>query len=190
MWIDESGEFSVRYIKLPQIPAVTLPNGDGTFDIYINSNLSYEQMAIALDHELAHIKYDHFYQERGIAEVEAEAVAGNKLVPRPKGSEEADFAITVSGDGMEPLLKDNSIAYVERTIELRDGDVGLFEVDNRYFIRIYFKNDDNIRLLSYNRSESHPDWTLIKKDERDLKILGRVLVPTILNRRDGKNNNT
>lgn len=42
---------------------MTLPNDDCTFDIYINANLPEEWQRQALDHELEHIRRDHFYNE-------------------------------------------------------------------------------------------------------------------------------
>lgn len=54
----------VRYISLPEsVPAVVLPNDDGTYDIYINSALPEEIQRRALDHELRHIHKDHLYNE-------------------------------------------------------------------------------------------------------------------------------
>lgn len=45
------------------VRAVTLPNDDGTFDIYINSRLPQELQERALSHELGHIQKDHFYND-------------------------------------------------------------------------------------------------------------------------------
>lgn len=54
----------VRTIPLPiAVRAVTLPNDDGTFDIYINANLPDELQQKALSHELGHIHQDHFYND-------------------------------------------------------------------------------------------------------------------------------
>ena len=54
----------VRLIPLPEVVhAVTLPNVDCTFDIYINATLPEELQRKALDHELEHIRKDHFYNE-------------------------------------------------------------------------------------------------------------------------------
>lgn len=53
-----------RLLALPYaVRAVTLPNDDGTFDIYINANLPDELRQKALDHELEHILKDHFYND-------------------------------------------------------------------------------------------------------------------------------
>ncbi len=54
----------VRSVPLPEaVRAVVLPNDDGTFDIYINSTLPEELQQRALDHELEHIRRDHFYND-------------------------------------------------------------------------------------------------------------------------------
>ena len=49
----------VRLIPLPNaVRAVTIPNDDGTFDIYVNKNLPDELQDRALTHELEHIRRD------------------------------------------------------------------------------------------------------------------------------------
>lgn len=54
----------VRSVPLPcAVRAVTLPNDDSTFDIYINSTLPDELQKKALSHELEHIRRDHFYND-------------------------------------------------------------------------------------------------------------------------------
>ena len=54
----------VRLVGLPDnVRAVTIPNDEGTFDIYINANLPEELQQKALAHELGHIRKDHFYND-------------------------------------------------------------------------------------------------------------------------------
>ena len=67
--------YFVRFVSFPStIRAVTLPNDDGTFDIYINQTLPYELQLAAFKHELNHIQKDHFYvDECCIAQIEKEA---------------------------------------------------------------------------------------------------------------------
>lgn len=69
-------DYFVRFVEFPQhIKAVTLPNSDGTFDIYVNSALDEIERQNALNHELRHIKKDHFYDfSKDIKTVENEAV--------------------------------------------------------------------------------------------------------------------
>lgn len=64
----------IRMIPLPEaVRAVTLPNDDGTFDIYINASLPELLQNRALEHELRHIKKDHFYNEDHVTQNEADA---------------------------------------------------------------------------------------------------------------------
>lgn len=66
--------FFVRLVALPlAVEGVTIPNDDGTFDVYINSNLPLEKQGQVLMHELEHIKKDHFYNEDPVWINEAEA---------------------------------------------------------------------------------------------------------------------
>lgn len=64
----------VRMITLPEtVPAVVLPNDDGTFDIYINAILPDEVQNKALEHELEHIRRDHLYNDDPVGLNEEEA---------------------------------------------------------------------------------------------------------------------
>lgn len=54
----------IRIVPLPEaVRAVVLPNDDNTFDIYINSNLPEKLQHLAVEHELKHIRRDHFYND-------------------------------------------------------------------------------------------------------------------------------
>ena len=61
-------------VELPSsVRAVTIPNDDTTFDVYINSVLPEELQIRALEHELEHIKLDHFYDNNPVGQNEREA---------------------------------------------------------------------------------------------------------------------
>ena len=66
--------YFVRFLALPSsVEGVTLPNNDGTYDIYINVNLPVEKRREALAHELQHIRFDHLYNNDPIWLNEQEA---------------------------------------------------------------------------------------------------------------------
>lgn len=68
------GNIYARLVPLPEaVRAVTLPNDDGSFDIYINANLPELLQNRALEHELRHIHMNHFYNDDPITQNEAEA---------------------------------------------------------------------------------------------------------------------
>lgn len=68
-------EYYVRYLRLPRaVKAVTLPNEDGSYDIYINSALPEATQRRALAHEQRHIRLGHFYDDcTPVAKAEQEA---------------------------------------------------------------------------------------------------------------------
>lgn len=65
------------YIRLVPLPAsvqgVTLPNDDGSFDIYINTRLSPARRQETLEHELRHIRGEHFYLDMPLDRMERQA---------------------------------------------------------------------------------------------------------------------
>lgn len=59
---------------------------------------------------------------------------------------EADFAIGVQGDSMEPTYKDEDTLLVKRQDNIEIGDIGIFIVNGESFVKEYQKN----RLVSHN----------------------------------------
>lgn len=71
MW---TPRYFVRLVDLPRkIRGVTVPNDDGTFDIYLSLRLSPEQRSQCLEHELRHIRRDHFYSDSDVEALERDA---------------------------------------------------------------------------------------------------------------------
>lgn len=72
----------VRRIPLPAtVEGVTIPNDDGTFDIYINESLPPERQEDALRHELRHIAKDHLYDDISpVEQLEREADTRDTLL--------------------------------------------------------------------------------------------------------------
>ncbi|MBQ6928079.1 MAG: hypothetical protein IJQ36_07200 [Oscillospiraceae bacterium] len=78
----------VRLVPLPpKVEGVTLPNDDGSFDIYINSRLSPAQQQETLRHEMRHIRHDHFYLDMDVRRMErqADGEALNAVLHPPEG---------------------------------------------------------------------------------------------------------
>ncbi len=78
----------VRLVPLPvKVEGVTLPNEDGSFDVYINSRLSPARQQETLEHELRHIRQEHFYLDLPIERMErqADGEALNVVLHPPEG---------------------------------------------------------------------------------------------------------
>ena len=67
--------YYIHYVELPaSVEGITVPNDDGTFDIYINVILPTEKQEAAARHELEHIRRDHMYDDvRPVTDLENEA---------------------------------------------------------------------------------------------------------------------
>lgn len=79
----------IRLVPLPvKVEGVTLPNDDGSFDVYINSRLSPTRQQETLAHELRHIRQEHFYLDLDVsaAERQADGEALNVVLHPPAGS--------------------------------------------------------------------------------------------------------
>lgn len=81
MWTPEC---YFRLAELPAtVPGVVCPNDDGTFEVYINSRLSDDAQAKARQHEIDHIRDEHFYSDKPIGQIEAEARGDIPCIPTP-----------------------------------------------------------------------------------------------------------
>lgn len=62
MWTPDA---YVRFVPLPiHVEGTTVPNPDGSCDIYINSQLSIDKQKKALKHEVSHVVNDHLYDDK------------------------------------------------------------------------------------------------------------------------------
>ena len=80
---------------------------------------------------------------------------------------EADYALRISGNSMEPRYRDGDILLVQETDTLEFGELGIFILDGSGFFKV-FGGD---RLYSLN-----PEYgDILLKDFADIRIAGRVI---------------
>ena len=80
---------------------------------------------------------------------------------------EADFALRISGNSMEPRYRDGDILLVQEADTLEFGELGIFILDGNGFFKV-FGGD---RLYSLN-----PEYgDILLKDFEDVRIAGRVI---------------
>lgn len=77
----EGIDYFVHLVPFPHCgyDGAVMPNDDGTFSIYIDSNADDEHRRTALEHELNHIRLDHFYSEKPRSVLEEEAELGRVI---------------------------------------------------------------------------------------------------------------
>ena len=100
-------------------------------------------------------------------------------IPLPPGAPDwADFSIDISGDSMEPYIKDGSTIYVERDVSLQDFDVGVFYLDGDIFIKQFAPSyDGSVYLLSANPKREDANKFISKDSGSTLICYGKAILP-------------
>ena len=89
----------------------------------------------------------------------------------------ADFAARIDGDSMEPYIHDGDTVYCVRSIDLRDGDVGIFYADTGMVCKQFLRDSEgNVYLFSLNRSRSDADLFFPASSGQSLCCYGKVLL--------------
>ncbi|VGU23926.1 repressor protein [Streptococcus pyogenes] len=84
---------------------------------------------------------------------------------------DADFVIPVYGDSMEPEYHSGDYVFIKLSINLSDGDIGVFEYYGDAYIKQLVINDSGAFLHSLNDKY---DDILIDRDS-DFRIIGEVI---------------
>lgn len=84
---------------------------------------------------------------------------------------DADFVVPIYGDSMEPDYHSGDYVFVKLSVELSDGDVGVFEYYGDAYIKELVINDSGAYLHSLNPKY---DDILVDADS-DFRIIGEVV---------------
>ena len=87
----------------------------------------------------------------------------------------ADFAVTVSGDSMEPVFHDHDMVYVHQQETLDDGEIGIFSLNDNAYIKKLKNDGDGTFLISLNQKY---DPIPVCLDRDDFRIFGKVCSAT------------
>ena len=86
----------------------------------------------------------------------------------PKG---ADYALTVNGDSMEPVIKNGQVIYIKAKPDVEDGTIAVVEIDGAVTCKKVYKWKDHIELQSLNTK-----YEPIIITGGNFRILGEVLL--------------
>ena len=86
----------------------------------------------------------------------------------------ADFGIRISGDSMEPKIKDGSIVWVEERIQLDSGEIGIFILDGKAFCKKLHIDHEERRTSLVSLNKDYEDIVLMEHNE--FKTIGKVLL--------------
>ena len=84
---------------------------------------------------------------------------------------DADYVVPVYGDSMEPEYHDGDYIFIESTVNLNDGEIGVFELYGDTYVKQVILEDDHAYLHSLNKK-----YKDMKVDaDSDFRVLGRVV---------------
>lgn len=90
----------------------------------------------------------------------------------------ADFCISISGDSMEPYIRDGELVYVRRGAELAEFDVGIFFVDGDVFCKQWCVDyAGTLHLLSANPAREDANIEIPRSANRSCVCFGKALLP-------------
>lgn len=96
----------------------------------------------------------------------------------PDAPEDADYCLTVSGDSMEPYIKDGSLVYVKEDAPLNPMDVGVFFVDGSTYVKQYAPSyNGSVYLLSANPDREDANISIAAESTSTLVYFGKVILP-------------
>ena len=89
----------------------------------------------------------------------------------PRG---ADFGMHVSGDSMEPTIGDGSLIWIQKQLDIKDGEVGVFMLgDSAVCKRAHLRKDGRLLRLESDNPKYKP---IIGEDLSDVRCVGKVLL--------------
>ena len=96
---------------------------------------------------------------------------------RVPASSQADFASRISGDSMEPWIHDGELVYCKRSVDLRDGEVGIFYARDGMVCKQFLRDSEgNVYLFSLNRERRDADVFYPHSSGMPLVCYGKVLL--------------
>lgn len=83
-----------------------------------------------------------------------------------------DLALKVNGDSMEPMFKDGEIIFVEKTHNIKNGQIGIFIIEEEAYVKKVFVEDDRLTLVSLNKD--YDDLHFYRNES--VRLIGKVIL--------------
>ena len=129
--------------------------------------------------DIKHNRYIPFYSTPSAAGISV-PLEGNEfemLLADGSVPIDADYAVRISGDSMEPYIQDGEMVFIKETQELYDGDVGIFCVNGTMYCKQYHIDEErNLYLLSANPDRIDANIYIDGESGSSVKCCGKVLL--------------
>ncbi|MBS1007756.1 XRE family transcriptional regulator [Leuconostoc suionicum] len=83
-----------------------------------------------------------------------------------------DFALVVNGDSMLPLFEDKQIIFINKTKDVRSGQIVIADYDQQAYVKKLVKDENGCRLVSLNKK--YKDLPI--NEDHEMSIFGVVVL--------------
>lgn len=135
-------------------------------------NVPYQQFLYAYDQELTEEQQEYKYLNH-ISFNKVPAISNiDDYIDCPYDFANASFAYKVPDNAMEPLVKEESYAFVEINGLVENRAIGLFKLNDEYYIRRLIYKNGKFTLRADNK-----DYKDINVNNKDIfQIIGRIYI--------------
>lgn len=108
----------------------------------------------------------------GFGRVLEEEILGFVQLP-PQITTKCDFATYIDGNSMEPKILDGDIVFVKKNIELKNGDIGLFSLNEQLYVKQW---KINVFTKEYSLVSLNNEYPILKiKNTDNFCIIGKII---------------
>lgn len=83
-----------------------------------------------------------------------------------------DLALQVNGNSMEPMFHDKEVIFIEKTHEIKNGQIGVFIIDGEAYVKKVYVEENRLTLVSLNKE--YPDLHFY--ENQSVELVGKVIL--------------
>ncbi|WMM09709.1 LexA family transcriptional regulator [Staphylococcus simulans] len=83
-----------------------------------------------------------------------------------------DLALQVNGNSMEPMFHDKEVIFIEKTHEIKNGQIGVFIIDGEAYVKKVYVEENRLTLVSLNKE--YPDLHFYENES--VELVGKVIL--------------
>lgn len=83
-----------------------------------------------------------------------------------------DLALQVNGNSMEPMFHDKEVIFIEKTHEIKNGQIGVFIIDGETYVKKVYVEENRLTLVSLNKE--YPDLHFY--ENQSIELVGKVIL--------------
>lgn len=83
-----------------------------------------------------------------------------------------DLALQVNGNSMEPMFHDKEIIFIEKTHEIKNGQIGVFIIDGEAYVKKVYVEENRLTLVSLNKAYRDLHFY----ENQSVELVGKVIL--------------